>query len=464
MKKKMRKKLFISIAVIIIVLTIVLMIVSGIEPKKEPLTFTVDRRDIITTEGASGTVGYDSSVFVYSSAELPVDEITVSIGDTVKKGEMLFSVDTSELSEKLSEYEELCLNAEKLKKASDDYSALDTELSEQSRKLMINIATEEYESALKAKENLDSQIAEYKSNLEQFEQQLNDAYQELKQFSDVQNETEADDSDESEENHNYERVQKTIEILKGRCETYSELIAETQQTADEKGESIDELKYELEKASSEDFDSNKLRFDASIIEGYHKKIDEIKTQIDSAAYYSPIDGIVTDISIEKGMPCGKVSAMTISDSDSKCLNLLLRSEKRRLLETGMRVVVSSDTSGAETINGTIEKISDVCVDNKYTAKINISNEDKKKFFGGEKFFSRIITSEKKDVLAVPYESIDESEGKYYVYLKNGKHAERKEVTVGLETDYYTEITGIEEKSIIFLSAKEGKACVRGNDK
>lgn len=452
-------------------ITITLMILSRIKPKEEPLTFTVSRRDISVTEGAKGEVGFDVAVCVPAPESLTIVDIPVSLGDTVKKGDELFSIDTSELSKKVAEYEKLYSDAESIKNMSDEYLSKSTELSEQVRTYALKLAKEEYETALKEKEALDSRIAEYNVALSRYEQQRSSVYQELMQMEVPQEISEAEDGNDeektvtsTEDENRYIRLKSTYDVLDERCTTYSSLISETKEEAAEKDDEIEELKYSLDSAASEENGELEATFDESLLKSYRSKIDELKKQIDNAVYYSPINGIVTDITLEKGSPGYSGAAVTISDAGSKLLKLSLSPEKRKAVGEGMKVLISSDSTGADVIDGIVSSVSDVCVNDKYAVEVRVSNEDLDRFLGKASFFARIIISERKNVLAVPYESIESSDGKHYVYIKEGKHALKKEISIGLETDYYTEVSGIDEDSVIYLSFRDGKANFRGSDK
>ncbi len=487
-----KKRLIISIAaaLCIIVITVVLWIISKTKPTDPPLTFTAQKRDIYVTEGVSGYVGYGSSFVVTAPQDQPVKEIFVSFGDSVKQGDILFSLDTSESEQELAEYEQLYNDLENTKYISDEYENQTNTLSQKSQELLLSIARQEYETALGENETLSAYITEYSEELSDYIRQRDIIANELQSLY-VSDLPEADESDEESESYlptepevpdekteisdtdmlsesDIEtyilELQTKYDVINEKCEMYSTLLEQAQNDLEENNEKIKESLYSIEKAELQESSGTNTSFDESLLQIYSRKIDEIKSNIENSVYYSPADGVVIELNIEEGLPLFSEAAVTIADSTEKTLELSLYAEKRHLMKEGMRVTVSSDMTGAYVTEGKLIGLSDVLIGNEYRAKVLVDSSDLEKFLGGEKIYARVYISEKQDVLAVPYESIEEDSGKEYVYVNKDGKSEKTEVKTGLETDYYTEISGLEEGTVIFLSAKEGKALSEENDK
>lgn len=65
--------------------------------------YTLQRGDLTVSINGTGTVGSTNTNFVYSTLSYPVKEIYVSVGDTVKKGDLLCVLDSTELRKNLQE-------------------------------------------------------------------------------------------------------------------------------------------------------------------------------------------------------------------------------------------------------------------------------------------------------------------------------------------------------------------------
>ena len=59
--------------------------------------YTLQRGDLTVSINGTGTVGSTNTNFVYSTLSYPVKEIYVSVGDTVKMGDLLCVLDSTEL-------------------------------------------------------------------------------------------------------------------------------------------------------------------------------------------------------------------------------------------------------------------------------------------------------------------------------------------------------------------------------
>jgi multidrug efflux pump subunit AcrA (membrane-fusion protein) len=118
----------------------------------------------------------------------------------------------------------------------------------------------------------------------------------------------------------------------------------------------------------------------------------------------------------------------------------------------MKAVITTDATGEKEISGTVTRVvrvknqslTDSTTTGNYSAEITISDNS---LLIGMTAKATIILAEKADVLAVPYDLIryDES-GNAYILTAEGNGdgtatAVRKNITLGEEVDYYTEVTG-----------------------
>lgn len=118
-KKFLTKKKVISLVAILVVLAIG----AGIYKVKFAKTkvtqssvkyTTLKKTNIATTISSSGAIKSGDSTNIYSNLEYNVASINVSVGDVVKKGDVLATIDTSTLQEQLAEAEQT-LNANEQK-------------------------------------------------------------------------------------------------------------------------------------------------------------------------------------------------------------------------------------------------------------------------------------------------------------------------------------------------------------
>ena len=98
-KKKLKKR---WIALIVVVLLIAFVVVRNIQASNAPLTVTtvpVMSGDIEEVVSISGNIISDETKTYYSDITAPVDQLELSAGDRVNKGDVLFAYNESDLAE-----------------------------------------------------------------------------------------------------------------------------------------------------------------------------------------------------------------------------------------------------------------------------------------------------------------------------------------------------------------------------
>lgn len=95
-------------------------------------TTTLQKTDLTDSVSVNGTVksGYEASVTVADSAKLyKVSEVKVAVGDTVKKGDVIATLDTSDLEKQIESAEESYSDTLQSAQTSNDRAVADLETS-----------------------------------------------------------------------------------------------------------------------------------------------------------------------------------------------------------------------------------------------------------------------------------------------------------------------------------------------
>ena len=124
------------------------------------------------------------------------------------------------------------------------------------------------------------------------------------------------------------------------------------------------------------------------------------------------------------------------------------------IEEGMKATVTADAMGDETINGTVTRVVRVkgqstgsdgqtTTSGGYSVEISLDNTE---LLIGMEVKAKVMIKERGNVLAIPYDLVKtDDDGNSYVLIAQANDdgsatAVKKNITVGEEVDYYTEVT------------------------
>ncbi|KAE9636282.1 efflux RND transporter periplasmic adaptor subunit [Defluviitalea raffinosedens] len=159
-----------------------------------------------------------------------------------------------------------------------------------------------------------------------------------------------------------------------------------------------------------------------------------------AAVRSPIDGIVSSRTIDAGeMVSGAVAPFTIIQMDTVFVEVNVSEQVINKLEKGQKVDVYVSSAFSEPFEGTIYAISPAADQTfTYPVKIEIPNKDgllKPGMFAEVEFAVDTV----KDALIVPREAVLNEGDIYYVYIVEGDRAKKTEVKLGLDNGKEVEV-------------------------
>lgn len=173
--------------------------------------------------------------------------------------------------------------------------------------------------------------------------------------------------------------------------------------------------------------------------------------------FAPIGGVVTAVNVSVGdKNTAGTTMITIEDTSS--LKVIVNVEEADILkiQEGMPATVSTDATGDEEIKGTVTRVvrvknqstntngTDTNTSSGYSAEITIDNTE---LLVGMSAKAKIVIKDRGTQLAVPYDLIRQDDnGDSYVLAAEANEdgtatAVRKNIKVGEEVDYYTEVTG-----------------------
>ena len=175
---------------------------------------------------------------------------------------------------------------------------------------------------------------------------------------------------------------------------------------------------------------------------------------------APKSGIITSLNVAEGSIPTTDALMTIEDKDTLKITVQIAESDILKVQEGLPAVVKTTATGDKEFPATVSRVVNIykagtanamgTSTGGYSAEITINEKDSGLLIGMSAKV-RIVLDEKKDVLAVPYESIveDEDGSKHVIIAEkqpdNTYHAKLAKVETGLEGSYYTEVTSTELK-------------------
>ncbi len=381
------------------------------------------RRDLSNTISIKGTIAGEGTTNVTSIASAEVLAVNVQVGDQVQEGKLLALLDEENIQDRMTSIETDIRNADanadnqnNLTKQNLDYAVADQEETLQKYKDAIEDAQEDYDEAkdrvwacndviyaieMGWEKDLDKSI--YEDKLKGYEDQL-------------------------------EAAQKALDAA---VTNYNDAVESTRRAVASAQNAVDMIPYQS--------DSGKSLADQK---------NELKEQLEDCEVYAPCSGVVTAVNVAEGdQYTAGMKMVTIEKTDALKVSVTIGESDILKIQEGMKAIITSEATGDKEIEGTVTRV--VRVKNQsanameagtdgYSAEITIDDNE---LLIGMSVKARIILQEKEDVFAVPYDLIQyDEDGNAFVLVGEMNEdgtatAARRNITVGDEVDYYTEVLG-----------------------
>jgi len=443
-------------------------------------TVTLSKGSLDETVSANGTVESQSVANVTSSVNYNVKTINVQVGDVVKEGDVICVLDTSDLLKQIEKKKEQL--QDQIDNAEDNYDKAydnldDAEDAYDEAEDNYYVAKDAYESAKKdyeiANNSIDAFLKDYEDAIEDREAAG------LEYNSAIEAYDKAVDSGISEDINNAlttlnEKEQIYNDAKQAEMDAQSELESAKQR--------IDYTKYESAyNAAEKEFNSASTALNSadskldSAYETFYKaedNLEDAKEDEDLTELYeeyskctikATMSGTITSLNLTVGSkPNGTIA--TIQDTDHLKVSISIDEYDVNSLEIGMKATITSDASDI-TMSGYLSQLSPVASSqgmgsssSTFKAEVIIDEKDASLLIGMNAK-ATIIVSSVDDVFTVPYDAVEEVDGKYYIYVRNGEDFVQTEVNVGEQNDYYIEVYGenISEGMVVRASANEDEA-------
>jgi len=209
------------------------------------------------------------------------------------------------------------------------------------------------------------------------------------------------------------------------------------------------------------FENAKINLDAAIeqsgVGSAKAMLDAAQNSLDYTTLRAPISGYISSKNANVGqMASPGYEMFSIKKTDVVNAQINVTESVISKVAVGAKAEISVDSVG-ELIEGNVTVASPTknAQTGMYHISISINNENGTLKDGMFADIS-LTLSDSVDALVVPSDSIlEDEEGKKYVYVTDGKTAQKTEVEVGIITEEYTEILkGVKEGEKVIVSGKE----------
>lgn len=404
MKGKKKKLVIVIVAVVAAIAIVIGMAVHSMTQAVEMVANTVEvepvqLRDLSDTISLKGTVAGSRSVNVMSKAVAEITAMNVQVGDIVQEGDVLCTLDSAAIQDSLTELERSVSNT----------NAVSSINSQQT------------------KVSLEQALADQQTSLAKAQQAVDDA-QGTFNWVEIQ-------YNNGVKGYDFQAYYNAKRALEDAQTAYASTLESTNRA-------VESAKTQVELDQYKDTDTTSKN-----------NLDDLREQLADCEVVAPCSGVVTSVNLRVGdTNAAKTAIITIEDTSSLKVTATVDEADILKLQEGMNAVVTADATGEEKISGTVTRVVRVKAQTSgvdgtaggYSVEITIDNKD---LLIGMAAKAKIMIKEKGELLAIPYDLIQyDEDGKAFVLVAESNEdgsavAVRKDIEVGEEVDYYTEITG-----------------------
>lgn len=417
-KKKLIIVLVIIVAAVIVAVTVVKKVTNSNNNQiSEVIQMQkVKKKNISDTISLSGSVTGETQINYTSNVESKFLTVDVEVGDEIKKGDIIATLDQETIKKQISS----------LEKSIENSNALQKNQSEMNQQALTD-----------AKEEQTEQLADAQKAIDNAKSEMDDAkayYESLSKDASLEEVAMAKNT--------YEEAIDAYEIAK---DTYNNVKKSTDAAIKSAQNTIDMEKYST--------DSN---------DDAQTQLTELKKQLEECTILCEEDGIVTSVNVYEGAYNTPGSTIvTVENNQSMIMTASVEETDILKLEEGMEAVVTAKALGDKELKGEVIKVIKIAnssgaskgMGGEFSAAASVTGYsvqikiEPSELISGMTAKAKVYLTQKEDVLCVPYDVVQEDEnGEKYVLVgdDNGDGtytAVKKIITVGEEVNYYTEVTG-----------------------
>lgn len=458
-------------------------------------TVTLQKGTLEDSISATGTVQSSDVSNVTTDLKYTVKTVNVQVGDSVEEGDVICTLDTSELEESIQKLQESLADAKA--EAQKQYEKAQASLTEAEENVKstyddMKEAEDERDSAKSAYETAAAAVKGYQAEVDaanadlltklNARQAALDAYTAAGGTVDENGDPVTSATSEAastaadlsaladalvKANGEYKSAEQTLKTAEANLQTaqsasnYTALSSayNQAQTAYEQAKTTYENAIKTSETAEESRDTALENYNKA---GESDELEELQSQLEKCTLKAETSGKVTAVNATVGSAI-EGTAATIQDTDRLKISITIAEYDIDSVSEGMHAVITSDVIDGE-INGTLTQISPTASgggssSSTFSAEVTVDDENSGLLIGTNAKV-QIIQSTTEDVFTVPLDAIEEKEdGTSVIYVQSGEENgepvfEEVQVVVGATNDYYAEVSGVdlEEGMIVQASA------------
>lgn len=426
--KKKKKVWLIVLVIAAIVIVLIGSAVKNMTSQIETAANTVEvepveKRDLSDSVSLKGTIAGQSKTNVMSLAAAEITAVNVQVGDIVKEGDPLVTLDQKDIEKQIAELKTNINNANAV--AANDEAQKQNSLTQNKQDQQ-----DALDAAQKTIDKAQADVDKYKKKVSECEDYIYYLKNNYKDTSEYDGKLDVFKS-------SLETAQNALDSAN---DNYASVLKNTDRSVASAQNTVDMQKYQT-----------------STTRDLKDQLEQLQKQLADCTLSAPIGGVVTAVNVSVGdKNTAGTTMITIEDTSS--LKVIVNVEEADILkiQEGMPATVSTDATGDEEIKGTVTRVvrvknqstntngTDTNTSSGYSAEITIDNTE---LLVGMSAKAKIVIKDRGTQLAVPYDLIRQDDnGDSYVLVAEANEdgtatAVRKNIKVGEEVDYYTEVTG-----------------------
>ena len=476
-----------------VILIVVLIAVFGgkggeSQTQEDRQTATVERRTLAESVSATGT--FQASDDVSISADImntTVQEVRVSVGDTVAAGDVICVLDTTDLQESLADVQESLADTESQTNRTVDSARRNLEQAQKDRDEALASVDPDISDAY-------NDWQEAAARYQDLQNQYNAAVAQRDQI------TAANGGAADVTNSAYWQAQQQVTSLETQMNTAKSTMELNQRNYQELADSREETIQQINDTYQNQVDTYNTTIENSSTAGdaQRDQIQELQDQIDAAVVTAPISGLITSLNVEAGDDYNGGLIAAVENVDTFVVTTEIDEYDINKIQIGQEAVIRTNATGDLELSGTVTAIapkasgSSSILDSgsgssdifsmdfssmmgssysngssggnvTYTVTIVVNTPCDQLKIGMTAKLS-IILQQGENVLSVPFDALQQADdGSYYIEeitsVNEDGTTETKQipVTTGLESDYYVEIIGddVKEGMEVLIPEAEG---------
>ena len=423
-------------------------------------TAKVEKHDIENSISVSGKVESMDIVKITSTVAAKVQKVYVEVGSEVKEGDILCEFDSSDFQRQYDMLAKSIDNADGMTQNTHRSNERNLQNAKTERKVTLDQAQRAIDNAVKARDDVHKKekdlVEEYNTAVKQRDE-ANVLYERFRETDVELAQQYAAQVQEKEALAS--TLDAQIKTLREQFDTFDNTVQSARDAYDQTDRTTNS-----QISSLQDMLDNEQYNDST--SSTRNDLEKLQDSINKCTVRAPRDGIVTALNVAEGSIPNTDALMTIENADSLRISVSIAEQDILNIHEGMKAIVKTNATGDEEFDATVTRVVNIYKANQtasaysggestggYSAEITIDDKDSKLLIGMTAK-ARIMMDQKKDVLAVPYESIlSDEEGedaeKYVLIVetddKGLAYARKRVVETGMEGGFYTEITGGELK-------------------